>query len=119
MDGANQPMEKIVSQHTQTACARPPALDAYTVEFHRRSIRIALRYRGTTGRTSERTVSVQRLIGHVQGEDVIYDRIQAMCELRGMTRAFLLSGIELASDPETGEIIEDVGAWLAPKGIHH
>jgi hypothetical protein len=70
---------------------------------------VILHYRDSHGQISDRLVTVQ----HIDGAT---GTLHGYCHMRHMPRAFRLDRVVTAADPETGEVIADLPAWLAARG---
>ena len=72
-------------------------------------VELHIGYLDGSGKTTQRDIAVKRYAHNPEtGEGVIY----AFCFLRQANRTFILRRIQQASDPETGEIIPNIGGYL-------
>lgn len=97
--------------------AKTPPPDAgapapFAIEFRGAEARLWMRYQAADNEVTERIVRPQRLIGTRQGDIATFERLHGVCELRHTSRDFLLARIQAAADPATGEVIENIVAWL-------
>lgn len=73
-----------------------------------------IRYASAKGETTERAVTVLQVLG--PAPDAAITHIRAICRERNALRTFLAGNVQMAADPETGEVIDNLGALLLTKG---
>jgi predicted DNA-binding transcriptional regulator YafY len=73
---------------------------------------VLLAYQDTRSQRTERAVLVRKLLGVAGPEGFKPVLIVGFCSLRKRVRAFRLDRVIRIADPETGEVIEDVVAYL-------
>ena len=76
-------------------------------------LRIRLQYESAQGNVTTRHIIVQELQSNVtKSGEVIPAYIRAFCEERQDKRTFRLDRVIDAVDPETGEVIDDLGTYI-------
>jgi hypothetical protein len=100
--------------------ARPVTRRAYegggSVLADNINTRVFIRYTGSSGEGTERTVLVARVRGTPVTGGYAPDTFNGFCELRQTDRFFMFSRVEAAFDPDTGEEIKDLERHLVNRG---
>ena len=75
--------------------------------------RLMLRYKGTDGKISERTVQLKMVEGtDAPGKRETVERLNVFCEMANAPRTLSISGVMWAAHAETGEVVPDLALHL-------
>ncbi len=78
-----------------------------TEQAKRIDCRLLIDYTGSEGKRTNRIINVQRFVPY--GDSVM---VLARCELRKANRTFIVERMNSCALADTGEVVEDVGAYL-------